>query len=244
FFVRFPAGDPEVNEALWQQLDEQQFTPEQRRALWENGFRAGVLSGPMPETLSRLMELAGKPVAAGQANQMSLADAAVEPKVTRRHLQLQADTTAKIIASPPQPVMTVLMPPDASGKVSARDYYQAQPLVSVVAQLIGDGRVRLDLTPKLQHGQILQRWVGNNRSTIRSNPGQECVAFDRLGLDVPLSPGDMLILSNLPTLSGSLGHHFFTATTDDGVEEQKLLILRLSQTQHDGQFDSVDLPGP
>jgi hypothetical protein len=46
----------------------------------------------------------------------------------------------------------------------------------------------------------------------------------------------MLILGSLPSRSGSLGHHFFTKE-NNGRLEQKLLIVRLSQTQHDGLFD-------
>ena len=44
----------------------------------------------------------------------------------------------------------------------------------------------------------------------------------------------MLVLTSLPNRQGSLGHHFFTET--NGRLEQKLLIIRLSQTQHDGLF--------
>ncbi len=49
FFVRFPFGDPAVNEKLWEEIDEQQFTPELRERLARNGFRAGLVSGQMPD---------------------------------------------------------------------------------------------------------------------------------------------------------------------------------------------------
>jgi hypothetical protein len=53
----------------------------------------------------------------------------------------------------------------------------------------------------------------------------------------------MLILSSLPNLPGSLGHHFFTES--DGQLRQKLLILRLAQTQQDDLFRPPDvLPLP
>ncbi len=42
----------------------------------------------------------------------------------------------------------------------------------------------------------------------------------------------MVILSSLPNRPGSLGHYFFTEGEDNHVE-QKILVLRLSQTQHD-----------
>ena len=42
----------------------------------------------------------------------------------------------------------------------------------------------------------------------------------------------MVIVSSLPDRPGSLGHYFFTEGEDHHVE-QKLLVLRLIQTQHD-----------
>ena len=45
----------------------------------------------------------------------------------------------------------------------------------------------------------------------------------------------MLVLTCLPDRPGSLGHRFFTHECA-GQAEQKLLVIRLSQTQHDGLF--------
>ena len=56
--------------------------------------------------------------------------------------------------------------------------------------------------------------------------------FEELTMSAFLSPGAMVILSSLPNRPGSLGHYFFTEGEDNHVE-QKLLVLRLSQTQHD-----------
>ena len=50
----------------------------------------------------------------------------------------------------------------------------------------------------------------------------------------------MLIVSSLPNRPGSLGHYFLT--TNDGRLEQRLLIVRLSQTQHDGLFTPPEQP--
>jgi len=58
--------------------------------------------------------------------------------------------------------------------------------------------------------------------------------FDEMGISATLSPGSMLVLGSLANRPGSLGHHFFTEETDQ--LEQKLLLVRLSQTQHDELF--------
>ena len=55
FFVRFPFGDPAVNEKLWEEIDEQQFAPDLRERLARNGFRVGLVSGQMPVELSKLL---------------------------------------------------------------------------------------------------------------------------------------------------------------------------------------------
>jgi hypothetical protein len=60
-------------------------------------------------------------------------------------------------------------------------------------------------------------------------------------IDAPLRPGQMLVLGSLPERRGTLGHHFFTQKTG-GRLEQKLVVIRLSQTQHDGLFDPPGVP--
>jgi hypothetical protein len=46
----------------------------------------------------------------------------------------------------------------------------------------------------------------------------------------------MIVMSSLANRPGSLGHYFFTREAD-GKLEQKLMVLRLAQTQHDDLFD-------
>jgi hypothetical protein len=45
----------------------------------------------------------------------------------------------------------------------------------------------------------------------------------------------MLLVSSLPGRPGSLGHYFFTEQTS-GALDQKLLLIRLAQTQHNDLF--------
>jgi len=58
--------------------------------------------------------------------------------------------------------------------------------------------------------------------------------FEDLAVSATLSPGGILVMSCLSNRSGSLGHHLFTE--NNGRLEQKLLVLRLAQTQHDDLF--------
>ena len=58
--------------------------------------------------------------------------------------------------------------------------------------------------------------------------------FDRLGFSATLAPGSMLLISSFPDRPGSLGHHFFT--TENGSLQQKLVVVRLAQTQSNPLF--------
>ena len=60
-------------------------------------------------------------------------------------------------------------------------------------------------------------------------------AFDELAFTATLAPGHIIVISSLPNRPGSLGHHFLTQV-GSGRKEQKLLVIRLSQTQHDDLF--------
>jgi hypothetical protein len=59
--------------------------------------------------------------------------------------------------------------------------------------------------------------------------------FDDMTVLTDFAPGTMLIMGSLPNHPGSVGHYFFTE--GESQKEQKLLIIRLSQTQHDGLFN-------
>ena len=69
---------------------------------------------------------------------------------------------------------------------------------------------------------------------LRLETGRPRKVYDDMTMTANLQPGSMLILSSLSNRPGSLGHYFFTQ--NDARLEQKLLVVRLAQTQHDGLF--------
>ena len=232
FFVRFPFGDPAVNDKLWEEIDEQQFSPELRERLARNGFRVGLVSGPMPVELSKLLQLNDKPAPTQEIEDAKIDNLEAQPRVVRRHLQLRAGQRSEIIASGVYAQLPVLI--WESGQVCGQTYNQARGIFAVTSFPQPDGRVRLELAPELHHGQARQRWVGS-QGILRLEAGQPRQTFDDMTITADIAPGAMLMLSSLPNRPGSLGHHFFTES--DGRLEQKLLIVRLSQTQHDGLFN-------
>jgi hypothetical protein len=232
FFVRCPFGDPTINEKVWKEIDEQQFAPELRERLAGNGFRVGVICGQIPGELLKLMELSDKPASTGDIEGSQVASLEAEPRVVQRHLQIRAGEPGTIIASGIYAELPVLV--SRLGKVSGQTYNQAQGIFAIRSLPQPDGRVRLELLPELHHDQPRMRYVGN-QGVLRLDTSRPKEVYSDMTITTDLPAGAMLVLSSLANRPGSLGHYFFTS--GESRLEQKLLIVRLSQTQHDGLFN-------
>ena len=237
FFIRVPFGDPAANVHLWNEIDEQHFPPETRRELTRHGFRVGLIDGQMPWVMSELLELKDKPAPSGDFSTVDVVGADSSSRVTRRHMPLLAGRRGLILTSEVYekfPVLTC-----ASGEVCGRDYPKGQGIVAVKANLQRDGRVRLDLVPELHHGEVRQQFVGD-QGMLRLEAAKSRRVFDELAVSATLTPGHMIVLGSLPDRPGSLGHYFFTCN-HSGELQQRLLVIRLAQTQHDDLFAPTDV---
>jgi hypothetical protein len=240
YSARFPFNDPKYNEALWRQIDEQPIPPELRRALGEYGLRAGILQGQLP---AELQELLNPPVegaasstppekSPSQSLEQVVVDLEAELPVSRRVLQLRAAKRAEIQTSGVYESLPLLE--SGAGGLRGRPYPRGQGLLSLKSYPQPDGRVRLDLLPELHYGDPRVNIVGH-QGVVRLQPGRSKKVFDHLAVSATLSPGEMLAIASLPNRPGSLGHYFFTEPTA-GALNQKLLLIRLAQTQHNDLF--------
>lgn len=236
-FVRFPVGDAETNGKLWEEVDEQHFPADVRQRLARNGFRAGVIGGQIPATLEKLLEMKEEAPAPGEPQNASIAEMAAQPRVAIRHLQTRGGKRNEVIASGIYERLPLLV--SAGGELHGQTYSQAQGLFALTAYPQADGRVRLDLVPEVHHDQARQRFVGD-QAMWRLETSRPKQVLDDLKVSAVLTPGTMLLLTTQPDRAGSLGHYFFTEGDKDQRLEQKLLVLRVCQTQHD---DLVS-PGP
>lgn len=227
FFIRFPVGEPEANVDLWREVDELQFPVELRQHLADNGFRLGLIGGQVPPALAKLLELEEKPPPGGAAGEVDVGDLEQAPRVVRRHLSISAGRRKEIVTSGVYEELPVLI--RESGRLRGQTYHKAQTLLAMKTYPQPDGRVRLELVPEIQYGQPRQRWVGD-QGMFRLEAGRPRRALTEMRTSATLSPGSMLLMTCLPSRPGSLGHHFFTQ--DDGQLKQKLLVVRLCQTQH------------
>jgi hypothetical protein len=236
--IRLPPGEPDLINRVWEEVDEQHFPIEVRRQLEKSGFRAGILAGQIPPTLSRLLDFKGKPSAGGEVQQVKIADLAAPARVSSLHTQVHAGQRYEIAASGIIAKMPILV--SEAGEIHGLTYEQAQGIFALQAAPQPDGRVQLELVPEIHHGENRQHWVGD-QSIFRLETGRPKRAFEELKLTAVMGPGAMLLLGCQPNRPGSLGHYFFLESNGrDDQLDQKLILVRLCQTQHD---DLVS-PGP
>jgi hypothetical protein len=232
FFARFPVGDFQANDLLWREIDEQQLPVEKRRELARQGMRVGLVAGQIPVTLSQLLDVPESGPPGDGTNQVKLDELDPTPRVVRRHMQVRAGHRSEIVASgiyDELPLLTC-----EQGKVCGQTYAKAQGVLGVRVLPEHDGRVRLDIVPELQYGDPGKRWIGA-QGVWRLDTSRQKRVLENLAVSATLAPGEILVLTALPDRPGSLGHYFFTDDTS-GRPEQKLLLVRLAQTQHDGLF--------
>ena len=235
-FARFPLGDPRANVTLWGDVDEQRLPTDVRLRLQRNGFRVGIIGGGLPAALAQILELKdGPPLTVDELNSRPV-ELESDAKVLRRHLQVRPGQRSELIASEVYPELAALLAD--GGQISGQTFQQAQAMLALKAFPEHDGRVRVDVVPEVHYGQVRQRWTGQ-QGMLRLEAGRERRTYDALGVVATLAPGHMLVMSSLPNRSGSLGRHFF-CEEKTGRPEQKLLVIRLVQTQHDETLPAAE----
>jgi hypothetical protein len=230
-FVRAPLGNGALNQKFWDYIDEQRLPADLRRTLTENGIRTGVVCGQIPDELATLMTLTDKqaPKRDEPAPVNLLED---EPNVTVRLLQARAGHRNEVICSGSYEQLPLLE--RREGQVRGHTFMSADGRMSLKSFPTSANEVDVELVPEIHHGEKQPRWVGSD-GVLRLDAGKPREVYDWLRMRFKLSPGEMLVMTNLPDRPGSLGHYFFTQPTSERTS-QKLLIIRLSQECKDSQF--------
>jgi hypothetical protein len=232
--VRCSPHDDELNGSMWNEIDEQQLALPVRRALAENGFRAGVVSGQLPPALAKVLAEAEK-----QPASVTEAAARLEQTspVSRQQMQLHSGWRGEIIASNIYPELPLFT--SEQGDLSGRTYRQAQGILAAKAKALGDRRVSLHLVPELRYGQEQQSWISED-GRLLPQAGKPKHVFERLAFDTTLAADQMLVLTTLPERGGTLGHYFFTEPQSAADQvRQKLIVIRLAQARYDDLFTST-----
>ena len=228
-FVPVSGEELDLEGELWKFVDEQQLRIELRRRLLRNGFRAGVLGTQLPTAIQQLVD-AQPDVVQSLAQATGDSEAALPARNQRR--QLRAGRRAQIVSSPTIHESLAALYRDEDGTIRGETFTQAQCMFGLISRPLGDGRVQLEVTPEVQHGQPRQGWVGHE-GAFRWDAERQRRVFDELRIEATLSPGQTLVLSTTQDAVGLGGQFFGAATRRTGG---RLLLIRLAQTQFDDLF--------
>jgi hypothetical protein len=222
--VRVPTGDKQLAAELWQASDEQRLDLEVRNRLLSNGFRAGVISGVMPDSLARSLNLLDEAKPDTDLNERVITDDTATSKVTRRVLQLKRNEPAAIQASEVQSQVNILL--NSPDGLQGKSYREAQGVYTLRAAAVPNQQVEVQLIPELQFGELKNRYAGSDQGIFVVTPSRERKVFEDMKLSVALSPGEMLLVTSVPNTPGSLGNAFHEQRQSE-VAEQKLVMVRL-----------------
>jgi hypothetical protein len=234
-FVRLKATDQGSYQAIWGAADEQRLDADVRQALEKNGVRAGVFGQQFPPQLRELIDTPPKLLAElsqGQPDDLDLHG-------SRQRLPLRAGHRSVIKASKVFPSLPVLL--SEEGTVRGYQLTDARCTLSLKAHPQGDGRVKLHLTPEIEHGEMKARWGGTEGMMIQQ-ASQDRLILDRLAFEAMLAPGHSLVVSTTSEIKG-LGEYFFSQQMG-GAVERRLLIIRYAQTQFDNLFAPEQTSAP
>ncbi len=230
FSVKYPDSQVALNEAVWDQLDEQRIPAETRRRLAQNGLRAGIVTGHIPDELATAMAIQGSHVT--EEEKAKGIDLLKNPTVRRSKKHCQLGKRIEIKDSPAYPSVPVFR--HQNGESSGKTYQDVQGVYGLTPILDQGQQIILEMVPELHHGRQRAKFSGIDGMMYRSTT-QAIEVFDDLRLKVSISAGEMLVLSCLPKSSCNIGQMLHLVEGEQGLQ-QKLIVIRLAQVPENGMF--------
>ena len=227
-FVRIPLKEDQVEQSIWAEADEQCVEANVRRHLERNGFRCGLVNQQLPTKLRELLDESHR-----SGNQS--ADN-VDLSTRTRRQTWHASKRVLIMATPSINNFICLQSNADEKQISGKAFNSGQGFFAARAFPLDDGHVRFQLVPEVHHGEIKNQYVASEGS-IQIQAGREKYVIDDMTLESILAPGQTLLLSCTSDHKG-LGRTFFV-DDQNGEPHQKMLLLRLIQTQKADLFDSL-----
>lgn len=222
--VLVPEERLDALEAVWLQADEQIVDAAVRRELARNGLRAGVIGPAPPDGLAELLQTDASPKVDESGWQSIPLDK--DSTITGHRKQLRPHTRMEITAPAVYDELPLFIGTDSG--VTGNDYKDAQGIYALQWSPLPQGRIEVELTPELQHGRYRRQYSPGEGNLLQVQMDKSREIFEKLRLRVPLSAGQMLLVSGDLQGSGSLGHHMHTLPTTDGPQH-RLVLIRLAQ---------------
>lgn len=225
----------------WRHLDAQHIPFHVRKLLDENGIRTGLAGCQLPAEFKTLME--PDPIDEEELNefQIQLHEAgllkAAEKMDLHQRIQNRAGQKHEIPLSKfSQTTSWTIKTGD--GHRRPGQLANAQPYMAVATYPNGNGSVSLVLTPQFQHGELKNRITSFQSQAVYEN-AKESMMFDDLNIHATLKPGETIMVTcndNESDFGQTLFENFGARQ-----REQRILMIRLAQSQHDDLFSDLKL---
>jgi hypothetical protein len=227
-YAQVPLKDSAIYDEVWMKADEQSLALALRQELERNGMRFGILGKEIPEKVRAIMDNQRQDLDR-RSEDLNMGDVEVD-RQTRR-LQCRTARRATILCSKRYDQLVLLK--NENGAIGGRPLQQAQCLFGLKPYPHGDGRVKLDLLPEVEHGEMQRQFVAGE-GTLMQRVGRDKVTFEALRISLSLSPGQMIVASATSPPRG-LGGQFFVEPVA-GTPSRSLVFVRLAHTQQDNLF--------
>jgi hypothetical protein len=228
FSAPVPQGEEQMAQ-LWKLVDEQSLPAVLRRHLADNGFRAGIVGPNVPAELAEILKVTDRPVDESKQHSMSLNP---EAGVNLRVLHLKSGKRTELALPNIRDELTLLEM--AAGEVRGQTYRKAECRLGLKAFPQTDGRVRLEVTPELHHGEFKNRVRGGDGMMMFTQERPKRI-FGDLKIEPQLAAGQMFLMASRPDRSASPGYHFFTDTSGDKAVPT-LWVVRTARATPDTAF--------
>ena len=238
-FIRIPEERVDFEARFWPEADEAALNAELRRRMAANGFRSGILGSPPPAALQELLD---QQPAQDPGDGSTRIEAGAEIAVRTHRLRSRSGHPSKIIVRGTAVPKLAALLYDEDGRVRGESLDQAQFYYCVTSHPQGDGQVRIELVPTIEHGQPRSRFKGQQGAWTVDNVSRPTKTYDDLKIDTMLSPGQSVAIGCNDAHRG-LGEQFFAADPAE-KEPRLLLVVRLQQTQLDERFMKEDVLEP
>ncbi len=210
---------------LWKELDEQHLPIETRRKLAAEGLRAGLLGSHLPDWINQELAKQARSLEWDEGS----GEAVMHNKSRQSRLQCRSGESREIELGGVRKELSLQRGcPDSP---TEEIFESAQCKLSLIAEPQGDGRVRLTITPEIHHGPLRHRWIGDD-GAFRIDLAQQRQTYPDLGFTAKLAPGQTLVITASQDAKG-LGRSLFLT---ESSRRQRILLLRLAQTQFDDLF--------
>jgi hypothetical protein len=219
-YVERNKDDPLIGKELWQEIDQiATIVPEQRQKLRELGFSVGVTGSQPSRALQRILNL--------RSEITDLASTSREHHLVGHETNLPSGSKTEIQTSLQLPQIEFNNIP--GNQINNKTLTDARCVLSIKAERLQDGWVKLIFLPEIHHGlQSIRPQPGQQNFELKQS--QEIIPLYEYQFDVTISIGEMVILGREPACTDKLAEHFFSGENKEGITS-RVIIVRLNDIQ-------------